>query len=56
MTKPLGTLLDELVEKAGQAQVVRMFRNWAMDAESKLKQLEREISEIKAIILMSHNG
>ena len=44
-------LLDELVKKAGQAQVVRMFRNSAMDANEKLAILEREIAEIKATIL-----
>ncbi len=51
MEKTLETLLDELVKKAGQAQVIRMFRNSAMDAESKLAKLEKEISEIKAVIL-----
>ena len=44
-------LLDKLVEKAGQAQVVRMFRNSAMDAETKLAILEKEIADIKAAIL-----
>jgi len=44
-------LLDQLVEKAGQAQVVRMFRNSAMDAGEKLAVLEREIVEIKIAIL-----
>jgi hypothetical protein len=44
-------LLDKLIEKAGQAQIVRMFRNSAMDADEKLAVLEREIAEIKIIIL-----
>lgn len=49
--KSLEILLDELVKKAGQAQVVRMFRNSALDGKSKLAKLEKEISEIKAVIL-----
>ena len=48
-------LLDALVLKAGQAQVVRMFKNSAMDGKSKLAQLEKEIAELKAII-MKQNG
>ena len=44
-------LLDVLVNKAGQAQVVRMFKNSAMDGKSKLAQLEKEIAELKAIIM-----
>jgi len=48
-------LLDALVLKAGQAQVVRMFKNSAMDGKSKLAQLEKEIADLKAII-MKQNG
>jgi hypothetical protein len=44
-------LLDALVLKAGQAQVVRMFKNSAQDGKSKLAQLEKEIAELKAIIM-----
>jgi uncharacterized protein YceH (UPF0502 family) len=44
-------LLDVLVNKAGQAQVVRMFKNSAQDGKSKLAQLEKEIAELKAIIM-----
>jgi hypothetical protein len=48
-------LLDVLVLKAGQAQVVRMFKNSAQDGKSKLAQLEKEIADLKAII-MKQNG
>ena len=51
----LDQLLDTLVLKAGQAQVVRMFKNSAQDGKSKLALLEKEIAELKAII-MKHNG
>lgn len=44
-------LLDKLIEKAGQAQIVRMFRNSAMDAEAKLAILEKQIADIKIAIL-----
>ena len=48
----METLLNELIAKAGQAQVVRMFKNSALDGAEKLLQLEREISEIKTLILL----
>jgi hypothetical protein len=44
-------LLDALVLRAGQAQVVRMFKNSAQDGKSKLAQLEKEIADLKAIIM-----
>jgi len=51
----IDQLLDALVLKAGQAQVVRMFKNSAQDGKSKLAQLEKEIADLKAII-MKQNG
>jgi hypothetical protein len=44
-------LLDALVLKAGQAQVVRMFKNSAQDGVAKLIQLDQEILDIKSLIL-----
>ena len=44
-------LLDALVLKAGQAQVVRMFKNSAQDGKAKLALLEKEIADLKAIIM-----
>ena len=51
----LDQLLDTLVLKAGQAMILRMFKNSAQDGKSKLALLEKEITELKAII-MNHNG
>jgi hypothetical protein len=52
MAVETSELLDLLIEKVEKAQVIRMFRNSAMDAEKKLKVLDKEIEELKAAILL----
>ena len=47
----METLLATLVLKAGQAQVVRMFKNSAEDGAAKLVKLEQEILDIKSLII-----
>jgi len=49
--KTLSMLLDELTLKAGQAQVVRMFKNSAQDGKNKLALLDKEVAELKALII-----